>query len=143
MKKTFLVLSLSVGSLGLTYGQQFSEEVTKFIEIQEPFIAIKNVTLIDGTGGPTKTNQDIIITGDRITAIGDSGQSKIPQTAKIIEGNGKTVVPGLVMLHEHLFYAKPFEGTYKAVHMTYTFPKMYLAGGVTTMRTAGSRRTQT
>ena len=139
MKKIFITL-LSVLLLPLceTYGQQFSEEVTKFIEIQEPVIALKNVTLIDGTGGLIKINQDIVITGDRITAIGNSGKIKIPPTAKIIDGNGKTIIPGFVMLHEHLFYAKPFEGAYKAVHMTNTFPKMYLAGGVTTMRTAGS-----
>ena len=139
MKKIFItLLSVLLLPLCVVYGQQFSEEVTKFIEIQEPVIALRNVTLIDGTGGPTKTNQDIVITGDRITAIGNSGKIKIPPTAKVIDGNGKTIIPGLVMLHEHLFYAKPFEGAYKAVHMTNTFPKMYLAGGVTTMRTAGS-----
>lgn len=138
MKKIHFILSVLLLSLFEVSGQQFSDEVTKFIEIQEPIIAIKNVSLIDGTGGPTKTNQDIVITGDRIIAIGNSGKIKIPPTAKVIEGNGKTVVPGFVMLHEHLFYAKPFEGKYKAVHMTNTFPKMYLAGGVTTMRTAGS-----
>ena len=139
MKKTFfLLLSILILSLSESYGQEFSKEVIKFIEIQKPIIVIKNITLIDGTGGPSKTNQDIVITGDRITSIGNSGKIEIPKTAKVIEGNGKTVIPGFVMLHEHLFYAKPFEGTYKAVHMTYTFPKMYLAGGVTTMRTAGS-----
>ncbi|OZA62100.1 MAG: hypothetical protein B7X75_00645 [Sphingobacteriales bacterium 39-40-5] len=139
MKKLFItLLSVLLLSLCETYGQQFSDAVTKFIEIQAPVIALKNVTIIDGTGGPTRTNQDIVITGDRITAIGNLGLVKIPPTAKIIDGNGKTVVPGFVMLHEHLFYAKPFEGAYKAVHMTNTFPKMYLAGGVTTMRTAGS-----
>ena len=139
MKKIFITL-LSVLLLPLfeTYGQQFSDQVTKFIEINESVIALKNVTLIDGTGELIKINQDIVITGDRITAIGNSGKIKIPPTAKVIEGNGKTVVPGFVMLHEHLFYTKLFEGTVKAIHMTYTFPKMYLAGGVTTMRTAGS-----
>ncbi|MBL4568883.1 MAG: hypothetical protein JKY69_04265 [Flavobacteriaceae bacterium] len=48
------------------------------------------------------------------------------------------MIPGFIMMHEHLFYAKPYDNNYKAVHMTNTFPKMYLAGGVTTMRTAGS-----
>ncbi len=138
MKKIVMLLSVFLLSLCKIYGQPFSAEVAKFIEIQEPIIVIKNITLIDGTGGLTKTNQDIVITGDRITAVGNSGKIEIPITAKIIDGKGKTVVPGFVMLHEHLFYAKPFEDTYKAVHMTYTFPKMYLAGGVTTMRTAGS-----
>lgn len=139
MKKISIILLLMLElSLTQVFAQQFSEGVTKFIEIQAPVIAIKNTTLIDGTGGPIKTNQDIIITGDRITSIGNTGKIKIPATAKLIDGSGKTVVPGFIMLHEHLFYGKPFEGGYKGVHMTNTFPKMYLAGGVTTMRTAGS-----
>ncbi|NER10413.1 Amidohydrolase family protein [Muriicola jejuensis] len=138
MKKIITLLFILLLPLCVVCGQPFSEEVTKYIEIQEPVIALRNITLIDGTGGPVRTNQDIVITGDHITAIGDSGKINIPPTAKVIDGSGKAVIPGLVMLHEHLFYAKPFEGAYKAVHMTNTFPKMYLAGGVTTMRTAGS-----
>jgi imidazolonepropionase-like amidohydrolase len=94
--------------------------------------------VIDGTGKPALINQDILLVKNKIRAIGASGKVTIPVNAKIIDATGKTVIPGLIMLHEHLFYAKPFEADYKAVHMTYTFPKMYLAGGVTTMRTAGS-----
>ena len=137
MKKASIILSILFLSICEMYGQQFSEEVAKFIVVRDPIIVIKNITLIDGTGGPIKKNQDIVITGERITGIGNSGKITIPKTAKAIDGTGKTLTPGFIMLHEHLFYAKPFEGSYKAVHMTYTFPKMYLAGGVTTMRTAG------
>jgi imidazolonepropionase-like amidohydrolase len=119
-------------------GQVFSASVKQFIEVQDSIVAITNVRIIDGTGRPSLSNQDILLVKNRIKAIGASGKISIPGNARIINGSGKTVIPGLIMLHEHLFYAKPFEGDYKAVHMTYTFPKMYLAGGVTTMRTAGS-----
>lgn len=118
--------------------QVFSASVKAFIEVQDSIVAITHVKIIDGTGNPSLSNQDIVYIKNRIQALGASGKISIPANAKIIDGTGKTVIPGLIMLHEHLFYAKPFEGTYKAVHMTYTFPKMYLAGGVTTMRTAGS-----
>jgi imidazolonepropionase-like amidohydrolase len=48
-------------------------------------------------------------------------------------------MPGMVMLHEHLFYPKTTpEPQYGVDQMSYSFPKLYLAGGVTTMRTAGS-----
>lgn len=140
MKKLLIIiLPLLIFAFHIeSYGQKFSKAVTDFIEIQDSALVIKNVTLIDGTGSQIKTNQDILIIGDQISAIGTSGEISIPEYAKIIDGSDKTVIPGLIMLHEHLFYAKPFDGAYKAVHMTNTFPKMYLAGGVTTMRTAGS-----
>ncbi len=122
----------------ISYGQNFSKQVTSYIEIQDSIVGIKNVTIIDGTGNATKTNQDIVFANNKIIAIGKRNKVKIPKEAKIIDGTGKTIIPGLIMLHEHLFHAKPFDGIYKATHMASTFPKMYLAGGVTTMRTAGS-----
>ena len=131
---TLLLLTLSIHS----YGQAFSRQVTPYIAIQEATIALTNVTLIDGTGNAVKYQQDILINNHKITGIGNTGTIEFPENTTIIEGTGKTVIPGFVMLHEHLFYAKPFSGKYKGVHMTNTFPQMYLAGGVTTMRTAGS-----
>jgi imidazolonepropionase-like amidohydrolase len=128
-----LILAFYIDS----YGQQLSKGLNDFVSIQDSAVAITNVTLIDGTGSPIKLNQDILFIANRISAIEPSGKISIPENTKIIDGTGKTVIPGLIMLHEHLFHAKPFDGAYKAVHMTNTFPKMYLAGGVTTMRTAG------
>lgn len=120
------------------YGQELSKQVTEFVKIQDSIVAIKNVTIIDGTGGSIKYNQDILFENNKISAIANNGEIVLPEKAKIIDGTGKTIIPGLIMLHEHLFYAKPFNRNYKGTHMTNTFPQMYLAGGVTTMRTAGS-----
>ncbi len=133
----FLLAILAANNQSIQ-AQSFAPAVKQFIEVQDSVVAIKNVKIIDGTGKASLSNQDIVFIKNRIQAIGSSGKINIPTNAKIIDGTGKTIIPGLIMLHEHLFYAKPFEGDYKAVHMTYTFPKMYLAGGVTTMRTAGS-----
>lgn len=138
MKNNILLSALLITFHLISYGQEFSKQVIDFIEIQDSIIAITNVTLIDGTGGVIKENYDIMFINNRITSIAKSGELKIQKNAKIIDGTGKTVIPGFIMMHEHLFHAKPFNGNYKAVHMTNTFPKMYLAGGVTTMRTAGS-----
>ncbi|MDP3683999.1 MAG: amidohydrolase, partial [Ignavibacteria bacterium] len=122
----------------ISFGQQLSKQVTDFIEVQDSIVVIKNVTIIDGTGAAVKYNQDILVQKKRITALGNTGELKIPENVRIIDATGKTVIPGLIMMHEHLFHAKPFFGMFKAVHMTNTFPQLYLAGGVTTMRTAGS-----
>ena len=140
MKETKLIL-LTVMLLichQTSYGQELSKQVTAYAEIQDSIVAIKNVTVIDGTGGPVKYNQDVLLRNNTISAIGNTGKISLPENAKTIDATGKTVIPGLIMLHEHLFYAKPYDGNYKATHMANTFPQLYLAGGVTTMRTAGS-----
>jgi imidazolonepropionase-like amidohydrolase len=136
--ETILLTLLLLIVQQISFGQELSKEVTDFIEVQDSTVLIKNVTLIDGTGGAVKYNQDILVQNKKITVLGNTGDLKVPENARIIDATGKTVIPGLIMMHEHLFHAKPFNGAYKAVHMTNTFPQMYLAGGVTTMRTAGS-----
>ncbi len=118
--------------------QNFSPEVRRFITVDTSIVAITNVKIIDGTGNAIKTNQTIILKDGRIEQIGETSTSKIPENAFVIDGTNKTVIPGLVMLHEHLFYTKLFENWFNVNQMTFTFPRLYLAGGVTTMRTAGS-----
>ena len=132
-----LILILLVAVVQVSYGQTLSKQVMDYVAVKDSIVLIKNVTLIDGTGGEVKTNQDIIIAKDRIVAIGQSDAIDILAGASVIDGTGKTVIPGLIMMHEHLFHAKPFYGSFKIVQMPHTFPQMYLAGGVTTMRTAG------
>ncbi|WP_299333992.1 amidohydrolase family protein [uncultured Psychroserpens sp.] len=123
--------------------QEFSPQVERFISSNDNDFAITNVTLIDGTGSETKTNQTIIIKNKKIEAVGNTKTIKIPEGIKVIDGTNKTVIPGLVMLHEHMFYTKPFENWFSVGQMTFTFPRLYLAGGVTTMRTGGSIQPQT
>lgn len=138
MTKLFLITILFSLISQVSFGQELSEQVTGYVTVQDVVVAIKNVTIIDGTGGAVKYNQDILIDNAKIAAIGNTGTINLPENTKIIDATGKTVIPGLIMLHEHLFYTKPIDRSYKATHMTNTFPQMYLAGGVTTMRTAGS-----
>ncbi len=132
-----LLLTLSIAVCQISYGQTLSKQVTDYVAIPDTTLVLKNVTLIDGSGGEIKYNQDILILNDRIAAIGESDEVEVLENALVVDGTGKTVIPGLIMMHEHLFHAKPFFGSYKIVQMAHTFPQMYLAGGVTTMRTAG------
>ena len=75
--------------------------------------------------------------GDIIEAIGKD--LPIPKNTTVINMEGKSAIPGMVMLHEHLFYPKSTPGgSYGVNQMSYSFPKLYLAGGITSMRTAGS-----
>jgi len=125
------------------FAQTFSPEVKAFISIDTTDIAITNVTVIDGYGKEIKYNQTLIIKNDKIAQLGNNSTIEIPKKSLIIDGTGKTIIPGLVMLHEHMFYTKRFENWFSVGQMTFTFPRLYLAGGVTTMRTAGSIQPQT
>ncbi len=143
MRLRILFSAIIISCTQLLPAQEFSRAVKPFVSVQESTIAITNVKLIDGTGGPIRNNQTIVFTGENISAIGDNNTVNIPEDAKRIDGTGKTIIPGLVMLHEHIFYPKPFDGVFSVAQMTFTFPRLYLAGGVTTIRTAGSIEPQT
>jgi len=124
-------------------GQQFSVQVTPFIKIPAGTIVLTGVKIIDGTGGPAKDNQLVLIQNDRIAALGNAKDITIPPGATVIDCKGKTLIPGLVMLHEHLYYTSPLEAFFNISEMPFTFPRLYLAAGVTTMRTGGSVEPQT
>jgi len=106
-----------------------------FVAYDQPLIAFTHATVIDGTGAKASRDQTLVIDKGRITALGKSSKVKVPQEAKVIDAQGKTLMPGFVMVHEHMFYPA---GGAEYNEMSYSFPRLYLAGGTTTMRTAGS-----
>ena len=136
------LLLCTAGVLSAT-AQSFSRDVSAFIAVPAGSIALTDVTVIDGTGAPAKQHQTIIIQNDRITAMGSAKDVPVPAGAHVINGSGKTVIPGLVMLHEHLYYTSPLEEFFNITEMPFSFPRLYLAAGVTTMRTGGSIEPQT
>lgn len=142
MKLKYLLVFLLMISATVE-AQEFSAQVERFITTNEKNYAVKNVSIIDGTGSVVKENQTLIIKNGRFEAIGNSSEIEILEGTTVIDGNGKTIIPGLVMLHEHMFYTKPFENWFSVGQMTFTFPRLYLAGGVTSMRTGGSIQPQT
>src|ERR1700752_5316003 len=114
---------------------QYGDAVRGFIKIDAPVIALTNARVIDGTGAPARANQTVILKGGNVEAIGDSSRLTPPAGATTLDLSGKSVIPGLVMVHEHLYYpAGP--GVYG--QLGESFIRLYLAGGVTTMRTGGN-----
>ena len=145
MKKivtTLTVLVICVSAVQL-YAQPFTPQVAAFIKVPAGTIALTDVKVIDGTGGPAKEHQAILIQNDRITATGNVKDITVPAGATVINCTGKTVIPGLVMLHEHLYYTSPLKDFFSLTELPFSFPRMYLAAGVTTMRTGGSIEPQT
>jgi enamidase len=105
----------------------------KFVAFNQPVIAFTHAEIIDGTGSAPKYDQTLLVKDGRIAAMGL--HVAIPANAKVIDAKGKTLLPGFVMVHEHLFYTMG-KGNYAS--MLYSFPRLYLAGGTTTARTGGS-----
>jgi imidazolonepropionase-like amidohydrolase len=103
-----------------------------------PLIAIVHVTLIDGTGAAARAGQTILIERGRIAAVGPDGAVALPAGVRTIDGAGRTAIPGLVGMHEHMFRPASVDGPFIANEMFASFPPLYLASGVTTARTAGS-----
>lgn len=63
---------------------------------------LKGGTLIDGTGAPALDDAVVVIEGERITSIGQSGNVPIPQDAQVVDTTDKTIMPGLIDCHIHL-----------------------------------------
>lgn len=64
--------------------------------------AIVNATVIDGTGAAARPGAAILIEGKKIAAVGRKEQLQIPAGAKVIDGAGKFVIPGIIDTNVHL-----------------------------------------
>jgi imidazolonepropionase-like amidohydrolase len=115
---------------------QLSAETRQFVSIDASVIALTHARVIDGTGAPARADQTVIISGGKIQAVGPAAETTVPSGARVIDLNGKTVMPGLVMLHEHMFF--PTGRLVLFSELGWSFPRLYLAAGVTSIRTAGS-----
>jgi imidazolonepropionase-like amidohydrolase len=136
MKPTnILFLLLSIFTSAVAQGP--TPERQQFIRVEAPVIALTHVRVIDGTGAAPLEDQTIVITGGKITAISPSASAKVESTAQILDLKGYSVLPGLVGMHDHMFF--PMGGTPPMYSdMGTSFPRLYLALGVTTIRTTGS-----
>jgi imidazolonepropionase-like amidohydrolase len=107
----------------------------RFVSVDAPVVALVDVRVIDGTGAPPREGQTVLLRDGRIETVGPGGEVTIPGDARVLELAGRTVIPGFVMLHEHLYYPTG-PGVY--ANLSASFAPLYLAGGVTSMRTGGN-----
>jgi len=132
-----LAVLLVAGSVALPRAQRgpAANATRQFVSVDAPVVAITHVRVIDGTGAPPRDDQTVVIRDGSIASIGSAASAAAPEGATMIDGAGKSLLPGLVMLHEHLYYPTG-PGVYG--NLGESFVRLYLAGGVTTMRTAGN-----
>lgn len=131
-----VILAIAFTAGALAQGQ-FLPGVKPFISVDAPVIALEHVRVIDGTGAAPQDDQTIVIDHGRIQSVAAADQAQVPAGAHRMNLTGHTVIPGLVGMHEHLFYPS-FEGVPLYIEQGMTFPRLYLATGVTTARTAGT-----
>lgn len=132
---TIAALVLLVGSGAGAQRPILAPGVRPYVEVDSAVVALTHARVIDGTGAPARDDQTLIIRDGRIAAIGDARLVAVPTGAQTLDLTGKTVMPGLVMVHEHLFYPTG-PGVY--ANLAESFTRLYLAGGVTSMRTGGN-----
>ena len=94
-------------------------------QVSAAVFVIRDATLIDGTGKPPAPHTTIVVRGERIAAIGPAAKMTVPKGARIIEGRGRFVIPGLWDMHVHLWEKQN------------PLP-VYIAYGVTGVRDMGS-----
>jgi len=137
---TRLPVTAIIVASGFTFGHAGStvgQDVNDFIAVDGPSIALTNVKVIDGTGGPAREGQTILIENGRIAAVGSSEEiAGSIRNARILDLQGHTVIPGLIGLHDHSFYTG---GNGRAAQLSFSGSRLYLASGVTTIRTTGAR----
>jgi imidazolonepropionase-like amidohydrolase len=116
--------------------------IKSYVSEDAPVLVLMHVRVIDGTGAAAEEDQRIDIEGGKIARVQSAKlRNAFPANAKILDFSGKTVIPGLVGMHEHLFYTGPERGKDGLpfwIEMIDSGPRLYLASGVTTARTAGS-----
>ena len=134
----FLITTLAFLVAALPCGAQpadsLSAAVRQFVEVGEPTVALTGVQVVDGTGRPAASGQTILIRDGRIAAVGPDAEVEVPDGARVLDLAGHTVVPGFIGLHDHTFYMT--RG--RRVQLNVSAPRLYLASGVTTIRTTGA-----
>ena len=130
---------LLLPSLGFSQAaSKLAPEVRAFVKEDAPVLALTHVRIVDGTGAAPRVDQVVVISDGKIATMGDTASTKIPEGAKILDLSGRTVIPGLVGMHDHMYYPAPGGAPPLYPEHAASFPRLYLAGGVTTIRTTGS-----
>ena len=147
MRSAFLLCCLAVPGAALCQTQP-APDVAPFLSMNAPIIILNHVRVIDGTGAAAKEDQAIVIADGRIRSIGPASSLQVPTGAQVVDRSGFSVIPGIVGMHDHLYYTASASVQFSGdeieepgifvAELPYTAPRLYLAAGVTTMRTTGS-----
>jgi len=135
MRKRVVAIILMLACSVTLVAQALSPQVRGFVKVDAPVIALTHLRVIDGTGAAAREDQTVVISNGKIESVSDGASANVPSDALVFDLHGYSVIPGLVGMHDHMFYPM---GNGIFGEMAFSFPRLYLAGGVTTIRTTGS-----
>jgi imidazolonepropionase-like amidohydrolase len=147
MKLPTLLMCALLSAGSLLAQPSLSTEVRRFLKVDSPLVALVHARVVDGTGAPAREDQTLVLRDGRIEAMGSSLNLAPPKGAQVLDLAGHTVLPGLVGMHNHLFYTASIHSDEQGApvppgrvfaEIPFSAPRLYLACGVTTMRTTGS-----
>jgi imidazolonepropionase-like amidohydrolase len=125
---------------------QLSKGVQTYVKVNASRVVLEHVRVIDGTGKAPVDDQNVVIENGKISAVQPGADVKAAAGETVLDLRGDTIFPGLVGMHDHMYYiARPnlaadgsSESPLMVPQMTFSSPRLYLAAGVTTLRTTGS-----
>ena len=136
MRKVFLTIVCAVIVAGIASAQTLAPQVRAFVKVDSPVVALTHVRVIDGTGAAAREDQTVILSNGKITSISEAAfDACFAEDAQVLDLHGYSVIPGLVGMHDHMFYPMG-NGNLRRDGVS-VFRDLYLAGGVTTIRTTG------
>ena len=135
--KTTAALLLLFSVFIVCLAQTPTSDRQQFVRVEAPVVVLTHVRVIDGTGAAPLEDQTIVISEGKLQSIAPAASAKVQSGAQVIDLKGYTILPGLVGMHDHMFF--PMGGSPPMYsNMGSSFPRLYLALGVTTIRTTGS-----
>lgn len=103
MRRLVFVAVVSLGWVNLSTAQETAQPTVNPATTATHKLIIRARALIDGTSAQPKANQEILINGDRITAVYAAGTRPPPPGAEVLDLGTATVLPGLIDCHTHIF----------------------------------------
>src|SRR4051794_7815003 len=100
----FAALTLMAAPSLSAQARTLTPAMKPYVSVDAPVVAIIHAKLIDGSGAPAKADQTIIIKGENIAQVGAGNAVMAPAGATVIDARGKTVIPGIIGLHDHMYY---------------------------------------
>jgi imidazolonepropionase-like amidohydrolase len=148
MRTKWVLAAQLVLAASLVAAQQpaLSKTVQKYVRVNGGKVVLEHVRVIDGTGAAAINDRNLVIENGKIETVQPGADVPATSGTTVLDLRGYSVFPGIVGMHNHLFYiAAPNptpdsrgEPPLLVPQMTFSAPRLYLAAGVTTMRTTGS-----
>jgi imidazolonepropionase-like amidohydrolase len=135
---------------GATASAQRYESLTpaarQLVRVGTSRVVLEHVEIIDGTGGAAQYDRNVTIENGKLAMLSAGADEQPRDGTTLLDLRGYTVMPGIVGMHDHLWFAtlpnlRPDQTSDRPGlrhEMAFSAPRLYLAGGVTTIRTAGS-----